>query len=144
MDTSVILLSGHATTSASGHYFVPVEVHPDRLTETAVSGREIEARLSRIQGRVLVFLDSDFVGITNVQQATGQQAQVPRLPPAPGTSSAPPTTAAPKGSRPAGERDQADAAVLNASVLKETGVAIINAASPGQSSMELSSVEMVF
>lgn len=136
IDTSVILLAGHAATAAGGHYFASVDVRPGRIAETAVSGREIEARLARIQGRVLVLIDSNFVGITNVQQVSGPQAQAPRFLTSPGMSNVLIESMPLQENRPTGERNRAGPTVVDLSVLVETGVAVINSAGQNENSIE--------
>lgn len=62
-DLVIVYLSGYAARTSNGdYYFLAHDSDPKRLTETAVSWRELRRALEALPARVLLFIDSSHAG----------------------------------------------------------------------------------
>jgi WD40 repeat protein len=62
-DISIVFLSGHGSRDPIGHYyFLPNDYDPEKIFATAIPGIDILVALSKIKGKVILFLDTCYSG----------------------------------------------------------------------------------
>ena len=71
-DVAMLFLSGHGAADASGaYYYLPQDADPTDLRGTAISNRDLIDAVSRIRGKVVLFLDTCHAGAALSARADG-------------------------------------------------------------------------
>jgi WD40 repeat protein len=77
-DTALVFFSGHGHRDTAGNQFlVPVDVNPNALNQTCISGEYLKNALGDLPGRVIAVMDSCFSG--GAAQGTKKRAQFEEL-----------------------------------------------------------------
>lgn len=139
IDTSVILLSGHSVQDDQSSYFPAYDFDSNKKVKSSLTGDEIQSRLAKIPGRVLVMLDTNPVKITLTEhrQTQNRQSTTGNLHPIGSVDKI--ATSQEQTNRNPSQNigNQSREYLINQIAAAESGLIVVNAAQPGQMAMEL-------